>query len=115
MDSFVRLADDGPVLLFQMTGQASHPVSMSGLKTLFDVPAGTPGGCDYGAGKCVFVPPGTTLVFVLMPRRLDTFAVPQPSVGTSGGAALQCTQNPEKYIAERLAQAKVAPHSFELE
>ena len=50
-----------------------------------------------------------------MPRRLDTFAVPQPFVGKSGGTALQCTHNPEKYIAERLAQAKVAPYSFELE
>ena len=122
VDSFIRLAD-GRTLLFQMTRQASHPVNMPGLKKLFDVPVGTAGGCDYHAGKdkqgndvtrCVFVPPGTTLVFVLMPHRLPAFALPQPFVGTRG-SALQCAQGPEKYIAERLAQGKVAPHSFELE
>ena len=52
---------------------------------------------------------------MLMPHRVDAFATPQPFVSKSGGAALQCTRNPEKYIAERLAQAKAAPHSFELE
>jgi hypothetical protein len=52
---------------------------------------------------------------LLLEPLLDAVAIPQPFVSKSGGAALQCTRNPEKYIAERLAQAKVAPHSFELE
>ena len=120
--SFIRLAD-GQVLLFQMTGQASHPINMPGLKALFDMPVDTPGGCNYHAGKnkdgndvlkCVFVPPNTTLLFVVMPRVLDSFAIPQNYVSKNGGAALACLRDPEKYIAERLAQTKVAPSTFEL-
>jgi len=99
-----------------MTGQASHPVNMPGLKRLFAVPPGTPGACEYsenGTSHAVLVPDGTTLVFVLIPRHLESFAVPQAYVSRSGGGGLACSHRPESYIKEKIKQMKVAPVLFD--
>jgi hypothetical protein len=78
IDSFIRLSDNR-VLLFQMTGQASHPINMPGIKRLFEVGSEVEGAVEYKEGSAVryvLVPSNTTLVFVLMPNRLKSFKIP---------------------------------------
>ena len=115
VDSFVKFAD-GSVRLFQMTGQERHPINMPGLKALFAVPVGTPGGHAYKEGgkqRCVLVPNNTVLVFVLMPSRAQSFVVPQPFVSKSRGAALKCTGGAALYISSRIVQRKASPASWD--
>lgn len=121
IDSFIKLCDENGnqrVMLFQMTGQLSHPINMPGLKRLFTVPEGTPGAVPYqetrkrgGAAvtRYVLVPAGTTLTFIVTPHRHSAFAVPQGFVGAKNGVRLQCTAGVESYISEQISQKKVAP------
>lgn len=112
VDSFLKLPGHQGVLLFQKTGQESHPINMPGLLELFSVPAGTPDAVEYrdagGKVKHVLVPDRTVLYFVVMPRRLPGFKVKQPFVGRSNGKPLECTQNPEMYVSTRIRQEVIA-------
>jgi hypothetical protein len=124
IDSFIKLRDEGGnlrVMLFQMTGQVSHPINMPGLKRLFAVPAETPGAVSYketrkrgGASVTyhVLLPTSTSLTFILTPNRFSAFCLPQGFVGSKDSVQLQCSTGVEKYIKDQIAQGKVTPSTF---
>ena len=124
IDAFIKVSDEAGnqrVMLFQMTGQKSHPINMPGLKRLFAVPANTPEAVAYqetrkrgGASVTyhVLVPAGTTLTFILTPNRLPEFALPQGFVGSKSSLQLQCSTGVDMRIKEQMLQCKVAPSAF---
>ena len=126
IDSFIKLGNEDDsgslkVMLFQMTGQQSHPINMPGLRRLFAVPADTPGAVPYQETKKrggasvthhVLVPDETSLTFILTPNRLTTFKLPQGFVGSNKSVQLQCTTGVDGYISQKLSQYKVTPTTF---
>ncbi len=107
IDSFAKLPDSR-VILFQATGQERHPINMPGMLSLFRCAPGKPGAVRNG-DHYVFVPPDTVLFFVVTPPRAGKFDARQRYVSRSGGKALACTRNPQKYIAENIAQRVIVP------
>ena len=98
---------------------------MNGMLRVFDVPHGTLGAVKYqvptkkriregtseeekSEERAVFVPPHTTLVFVLTSRRRDEFRVPQSYRGRDDRVLLPATMNgAEKHVYENVKQRKV--------